>query len=90
MAITGRNPQTLRQAAKKLGNSVLALQADVTDIEATERVVDTLIKQWGPPLQPRAPYAQACELLGLSMLRREREERAMPWSLNQRMRLQPL
>ncbi|HZC34494.1 MAG TPA: SDR family NAD(P)-dependent oxidoreductase, partial [Chthoniobacterales bacterium] len=47
VAITGRNPKTLQQAAKELGNSVLALQADVTDIEATERVVDKLTKQWG-------------------------------------------
>jgi NAD(P)-dependent dehydrogenase (short-subunit alcohol dehydrogenase family) len=34
-------------AAKELGQNVLALQADVTDIAATERVVDTLTKQWG-------------------------------------------
>ncbi len=47
VAITGRNPKTLQQAAKELGDDVLALQADVTDIEATERVVDTLTKQWG-------------------------------------------
>jgi NAD(P)-dependent dehydrogenase (short-subunit alcohol dehydrogenase family) len=30
-----------------LGDNVLALRADVTNIEATERVVDTLTKQWG-------------------------------------------
>ena len=46
VAITGRNPKTLQEAAKELGNSLLALQADVTDIEATERVVDKLTKQW--------------------------------------------
>lgn len=47
VAITGRNPKTLQQAAKALGEGVLALQADVTDVEATERAVDTLTKQWG-------------------------------------------
>jgi NAD(P)-dependent dehydrogenase (short-subunit alcohol dehydrogenase family) len=47
VAITGRNPKTLQQAAKELGDSVLALQADVMDIEATERVVDKVTKQWG-------------------------------------------
>jgi NAD(P)-dependent dehydrogenase (short-subunit alcohol dehydrogenase family) len=47
VAITGRNPKTLQAAAKELGQNVLALQADVTDIAATERVVDTLTKQWG-------------------------------------------
>lgn len=47
VAITGRNPKTLQAAAKELGENVLALQADVTDIEATERAVDTVTKQWG-------------------------------------------
>jgi NAD(P)-dependent dehydrogenase (short-subunit alcohol dehydrogenase family) len=47
VAITGRNPKTLQATAKKLGDNLLALQADVTDIEATQRVVDTLTKQWG-------------------------------------------
>jgi NAD(P)-dependent dehydrogenase (short-subunit alcohol dehydrogenase family) len=47
VAITGRNPKTLQAAAQELGDNVLALQADVTDIEATERVVDTVTKQWG-------------------------------------------
>jgi short chain dehydrogenase len=47
VAITGRNPKTLQAAAKELGQNVLALPADVTDIAATERVVDTLTKQWG-------------------------------------------
>ena len=40
VAITGRNPKTLQAAAKELGDNVLALQADVTDLEATERAVD--------------------------------------------------
>jgi NAD(P)-dependent dehydrogenase (short-subunit alcohol dehydrogenase family) len=47
VAITGRNPKTLQAAAKELGEHVLALTADVTDIEATERAVDTVTKQWG-------------------------------------------
>ena len=47
VAITGRNPKTLQAAAQELGDNALALQADVTDIEATERVVDTITKQWG-------------------------------------------
>ena len=47
VAITGRNPKTLRQAAKELGDNLLALEADVTDIEATERAVNATIKQWG-------------------------------------------
>jgi len=47
VAITGRNPKTLQQAAKELGDGVLALQADVTDIEATERAVDRVVKQFG-------------------------------------------
>jgi NAD(P)-dependent dehydrogenase (short-subunit alcohol dehydrogenase family) len=47
VAISGRNPKTLQAAAQELGDNVLALRADVTNIEATERVVDTLTKQWG-------------------------------------------
>ena len=47
VAITGRNPKTLQAAAKELGDNLLTLQADVTDVEATERVLDTVNKQWG-------------------------------------------
>jgi NAD(P)-dependent dehydrogenase (short-subunit alcohol dehydrogenase family) len=39
VVITGRNQKTLRAAAAELGNRVLAIQADVTDVEATERAV---------------------------------------------------
>lgn len=35
--ITGRNPETLAAAANELGNGVLALQLDVTDVAATEK-----------------------------------------------------
>src|SRR5258707_15033514 len=38
---TGRNPKSLQQAAKELGDNVLAIQADATDIEATERAWDS-------------------------------------------------
>jgi NADP-dependent 3-hydroxy acid dehydrogenase YdfG len=47
VAITGRNPKTLQAAAKELGDNVLALQADATDLEATERAVDRVTKQFG-------------------------------------------
>ncbi len=36
VAITGRNPKTLAEAAEVLGNGVLPLQVDVTDVKATE------------------------------------------------------
>jgi NAD(P)-dependent dehydrogenase (short-subunit alcohol dehydrogenase family) len=36
VAITGRNPKTLAEAAKALGHGVLALQVDVNDVKATE------------------------------------------------------
>ena len=47
VAITGRNSKTLQKAAKELGDNVLALQADVTDVEATERAVDRVTREWG-------------------------------------------
>jgi len=47
VAITGRNPKTLQVAAKELGDKVLTQQADVTDVKATERVLDAVNKQWG-------------------------------------------
>ena len=47
VAITGRNPKTLQQAADELGKNVLALQADAADIEATERAVDKITKEFG-------------------------------------------
>jgi NAD(P)-dependent dehydrogenase (short-subunit alcohol dehydrogenase family) len=43
VAITGRNPKTLQAAAKELGDHVLALTADVTDLEATEQRVSQTI-----------------------------------------------
>src|SRR6266849_2713586 len=47
VAITGRNQKTLDFAAAELGHDVLAIQADVTDIEATERAVAKLVAKFG-------------------------------------------
>jgi len=47
VAITGRNHKTLDAAAAELGQGVLAIQADVTDIEATERAVAKLVAKFG-------------------------------------------
>jgi NAD(P)-dependent dehydrogenase (short-subunit alcohol dehydrogenase family) len=47
VAITGRNQNTLDAAAAELGNGVLAIQADVTDVEAIERAVATAVKTFG-------------------------------------------
>jgi len=47
VAITGRNQQTLDAARATLGNGVLAIQADVTDIAATERAVAETVQAFG-------------------------------------------
>jgi NAD(P)-dependent dehydrogenase (short-subunit alcohol dehydrogenase family) len=47
VAITGRNAKTLDAAATELGKHVLALQADVTDIPATERAIAEIAKTFG-------------------------------------------
>jgi NAD(P)-dependent dehydrogenase (short-subunit alcohol dehydrogenase family) len=47
VAITGRNQKTLDAAVAQLGNGLLAIQADVTDLEATERAVATAVKKFG-------------------------------------------
>src|SRR6266852_6117282 len=47
VAITGRNSKTLDSAVVELGHDVLAIQADVTDIEATERAVAKLVARFG-------------------------------------------
>jgi NAD(P)-dependent dehydrogenase (short-subunit alcohol dehydrogenase family) len=47
VAITGRNKKTLDAAAAELGGGILAIQADVTDIEATERAVATVAEKFG-------------------------------------------
>jgi short-subunit dehydrogenase len=47
VAITAPNPKTLRAAAAELGDGVLAIQADVTDVEATDRAVATVAEKFG-------------------------------------------
>jgi NAD(P)-dependent dehydrogenase (short-subunit alcohol dehydrogenase family) len=47
VAITGRNPKALDAALATLGKGVLALQADATDIAATERAVADTAKTLG-------------------------------------------
>jgi NAD(P)-dependent dehydrogenase (short-subunit alcohol dehydrogenase family) len=47
VAITGRNQKRLDAAASELGNGLLAIQADATDIEATERAVARAVEKFG-------------------------------------------
>jgi NAD(P)-dependent dehydrogenase (short-subunit alcohol dehydrogenase family) len=47
VAIVGRNKKTLDAAAEMLGSDVLAIQADVTDVEATEHAVATTAERFG-------------------------------------------
>jgi NAD(P)-dependent dehydrogenase (short-subunit alcohol dehydrogenase family) len=47
VVITGRNPKTLQEAAESLGNNVLALQVDVTDVAATETAFAKAAAEFG-------------------------------------------
>jgi NAD(P)-dependent dehydrogenase (short-subunit alcohol dehydrogenase family) len=47
VAIVGRNKETLDAAASTLGTGVLALQVDVTDVDATERAVAEVAERLG-------------------------------------------
>jgi NAD(P)-dependent dehydrogenase (short-subunit alcohol dehydrogenase family) len=47
VAITGRKQETLDAAKAELGPNLLAIQADVTDIAATERAVATAVEAFG-------------------------------------------
>jgi NAD(P)-dependent dehydrogenase (short-subunit alcohol dehydrogenase family) len=47
VAITGRNQATLEAAAKELGPNALAIVADATDIEATEKAILQAVKKFG-------------------------------------------
>jgi NAD(P)-dependent dehydrogenase (short-subunit alcohol dehydrogenase family) len=47
VAIIGRNKETLDAAAAELGGSVVPVQADVTDVEETERAVTTATERLG-------------------------------------------
>ena len=48
VAITGRNQKALDEAAATLGNGVLALQADATDLDATTRAIAKTVEAFGP------------------------------------------
>src|SRR3546814_7355093 len=47
VAITGRNRATLDAALKELGPNAIAVQADATDIAATEQAVANVAKAFG-------------------------------------------
>src|SRR5271170_6187219 len=47
VAITGRNQATLAAAAAELGPNVIAIQADTSDIEATEKAVAKAVEKFG-------------------------------------------
>lgn len=47
VAITGRNPKTLADAVLTLGNDVLPLQVDVTDVEALEKAFNEAAEKLG-------------------------------------------
>lgn len=47
VAITGRNGETLKAAQAALGEGVLALQADATDVESTERAITEVAERFG-------------------------------------------
>jgi NAD(P)-dependent dehydrogenase (short-subunit alcohol dehydrogenase family) len=47
VAITGRNQKTLDAAAAELGDSMLAIKADATDVESTERAVVAIAEKFG-------------------------------------------
>ena len=47
VAITGRNQATLEAAARELGPNALAIVADATDVEATEKAVAKAVEKFG-------------------------------------------
>ena len=47
VAITGRNKATLEAAAKQLGPNAIAIEADATDIAATEAAVKRAVEKFG-------------------------------------------
>jgi NAD(P)-dependent dehydrogenase (short-subunit alcohol dehydrogenase family) len=47
VAITGRNQETLDEAARALGPNVLALHADITDVAANEQAIRTAGETFG-------------------------------------------
>jgi NAD(P)-dependent dehydrogenase (short-subunit alcohol dehydrogenase family) len=47
VTITGRNKETLEAAARELGPNALAVEADITDVAATERAVARAVETFG-------------------------------------------
>lgn len=47
VAISGRNPKTLEEAAKALGGAALAIQADVSRLADVDRVYAEVARKWG-------------------------------------------
>src|SRR5579859_1286866 len=47
VAITGRNAQTLEEAAQSMGNGVVAVHADVTKLEDIDRLYQTVARELG-------------------------------------------
>lgn len=47
LAIVGRNTQTLEEAARKIGDGVLAVQADVAKLEDIDRLYRTVTQELG-------------------------------------------
>src|SRR5216117_3181802 len=47
VVITGRNKETLDTAARELGPNALAVEADATDIAATEAAVKKAVEKFG-------------------------------------------
>src|ERR1700744_1402008 len=47
VTITGRNKETLQQAAKELGPNALAIVADANDVAATEAAVKQAAEKFG-------------------------------------------
>ena len=47
VAVTGRNQATLEAAARELGPNALAIVADATDIEATEKAILEAVRKFG-------------------------------------------
>jgi len=47
VAITGRNQRTLDAAVAELGDGVVAIQADVTNVDAIDRAVAAAVKKFG-------------------------------------------
>ncbi|MBR0829591.1 SDR family oxidoreductase [Bradyrhizobium manausense] len=47
VTITGRNKETLEAAAKELGPNALAVEADITDVAATEQAIARAVEKFG-------------------------------------------